>query len=201
MTDHRRSIDVSALPTYAFGHHGLIWWGTAGFMVIEGAMFVVVVVVYFYLRLLQPQWPPSLPYPDWQPSALGLLVLAVSCVPNQLAKWRAEAFDLRATRFWLLVTIAFGLLAIAIRVVEYPALNARWDSNAYGSIVWVLLSMHTLHLVTDVADSIVLAVLTFTGPIEEQRFVDLSENALYWYFVVLSVVPIYLVLHVAPRLL
>jgi heme/copper-type cytochrome/quinol oxidase subunit 3 len=201
VSEQRRSIDVSALPTYAFGHHGLIWWGTAGFMVIEGAMFVVVVVVYFYLWLLQPQWPPSLPYPNWHPAALGLLTLAISLAPNQLAKWRAEAFDLKGTRFWLLATIACGLVAIAIRVAEYPALNARWDSNAYGSIVWVLLSMHTLHLVTDVVDSIVLAVLTFTGPISEQRFVDLSENALYWYFVVLSVIPVYLVLHVAPRLL
>jgi len=201
VTNGSRSIDVSELKSYAFGHHGLIWWGTAGFMVIEGSMFVIMLVVYFYLRLQQPQWPPSLPYPDWRPSALGAAILAISCVPNQIAKWRAEAFDLRRTQRWLLVTIAFGLVAIVIRVFEYPALNARWDSNAYGSALWVLLSMHTVHLLTDVTDSIVLAVLTFTGPMEPKRFVDLSENALYWYFIVLSVIPVYLVIHLAPRLL
>jgi cytochrome c oxidase subunit 3 len=40
----------------------------------------------------------------------------------------------------------------------------------------------------------------FTGPLEGKRFVDVSENALYWYFVVLSWLPIYAVLYLAPRL-
>ena len=51
MSTPRRTLDVSALPNHAFGHQGLIWWGTVGFMVIEGSMFVIGLVVYFYLRL------------------------------------------------------------------------------------------------------------------------------------------------------
>ena len=38
------------------------------------------------------------------------------------------------------------------------------------------------------------------GPIEEKRFVDVSENSLYWYFVVLAWLPIYAVIYIAPRL-
>ena len=41
----------------------------------------------------------------------------------------------------------------------------------------------------------------FTGPIEERRFVDVSENAVYWYFVVAAWLPIYGVLYWAPRLM
>ena len=48
--------------------------------------------------------------------------------------------------------------------------------------------------------SAVLAVLMFTGPLEERRFVDVSENAMYWYFVVLSWLPIYALIYFAPRL-
>ena len=33
--------DVAALPTVTFGHRSLMWWGTVGFMVIEGSMFVM----------------------------------------------------------------------------------------------------------------------------------------------------------------
>ena len=40
----RTALDVSALPDHAFGHKGLIWWGTIGFMVIEGSMFVIGIV-------------------------------------------------------------------------------------------------------------------------------------------------------------
>ena len=91
---------------------------------------------------------------------------------------------------------------IAIRALEFTALNCRWDSDAYGSIVWLLLGLHTTHLVTDVYDSTVLAALFFfSRPLEGRRHVDVSENSLYWYFVVWSWLPIYAVIYLAPRAL
>ncbi|HMD34025.1 MAG TPA: cytochrome c oxidase subunit 3, partial [Vicinamibacterales bacterium] len=89
----------------------------------------------------------------------------------------------------------------AIRWFEFLSLNVRWDHDAYGSIVWLLLGLHTTHILTDVLDTGVLTVLMFTGPIEERRFVDVSENAVYWYFVVAAWLPIYGVLYWAPRLM
>ena len=59
--------------------------------------------------------------------------------------------------------------------------------------------MHTIHVATDVADSGVLAALVFIEPVTERRFVDLSENSLYWYFIVLWWIPIYLTIYFAPR--
>lgn len=74
-----------------------------------------------------------------------------------------------------------------------------WDTNAYGSVTWTLLGFHTVHILTDFLDSAVLAVLMFTGPLQEKRFVDVSENAMYWYFVVASWLPIYALIYFAPR--
>ena len=88
-----------------------------------------------------------------------------------------------------------------VRVFEFAHLNVMWDHDAYGSIVWLLLGLHTTHIVTDFLDSGVLTALMFTGPIEEHRFVDVEENAVYWYFVVLAWLPIYGVIYWAPRLL
>jgi heme/copper-type cytochrome/quinol oxidase subunit 3 len=65
----------------------------------------------------------------------------------------------------------------------------------------MLLGLHTTHLLTDTADTLVLAVLMFTGPLEGRRFVDVSENAVYWYFVVLSWLPIAAIIYLGPRLL
>jgi cytochrome c oxidase subunit III len=59
--------------------------------------------------------------------------------------------------------------------------------------------LHTVHLVTDWLDSVVLHVLFFTGPLEDKRYVDVSENSLYWYFVVLAWIPIYLVIYWGAR--
>jgi heme/copper-type cytochrome/quinol oxidase subunit 3 len=66
-------------------------------------------------------------------------------------------------------------------------------------VVWTLLGFHTMHLVTDWADTLVLAVLFFTGPLEGKRFADVAENAVYWDFVVLAWLPIYAVIYWAPR--
>jgi cytochrome c oxidase subunit I+III len=42
-------------------------------------------------------------------------------------------------------------------------------------------------------------VLVFTGPLEGRRFVDVSENAVYWLFVVFSWLPVYAVIYGVPR--
>jgi heme/copper-type cytochrome/quinol oxidase subunit 3 len=89
---------------------------------------------------------------------------------------------------------------IAVRFYEFTHLNVRWDTNAYGSIVWTLLGLHFVHLLTDFFDTVVLAVLMFTGPLEGKRFVDVAENGMYWYFVVGAWLPIYAVIYWAPRL-
>jgi heme/copper-type cytochrome/quinol oxidase subunit 3 len=199
-TRPRDVLDVSRLPTYAFGSRSVISWGTLGFMVIEGALFVLLIVSYFYLRSRSPQWPLGAHPPALFWGTLNLAFLLVSSIPNQLAKRAAERLDLKAVRLWMSVCLVFGIAFIWIRVYEFRALNVWWDYNAYGSLVWVLLGFHTVHLLTDEVDSAVLAAVMFIGPLEESRFVDVSENSLYWYFVLGSWVPIYAVIYVAPRI-
>jgi heme/copper-type cytochrome/quinol oxidase subunit 3 len=63
-----------------------------------------------------------------------------------------------------------------------------------------VLGLHATHLLTDLGDTIVLAVLMFTRHVTERRFSDVSDNAFYWYFVVGSWVPLYALLYGVPRL-
>jgi cytochrome c oxidase subunit III len=199
MSTPRRTLDVSAMPNHAFGHQGLIWWGTVGFMVIEGSMFVIVLIAYFYLRLKVSAWPPSLPDPDYWYGTVNLVLVAISCIPAALAKRAAERFDLRKVRLWLAVLTLMGIGSLLLRAFEFPALNCRWDDSAYGSITWLLLGLHTTHVATDVVESGVLLALTMSHSVTEPRFVDVSENSLYWYFIVLWWVPVYLTIYFAPR--
>jgi cytochrome c oxidase subunit 3 len=132
---------------------------------------------------------------------LNVAILILSLIPNQLTKNAAERVDLRSVRIWMVVSLGFALAFNIVRIFEFARLNVWWNENAYGSIVWLLLGLHTAHILTDFLDSLVLAALMFTGPIEEKRFVDVAENAVYWYFVVLSWLPIYGVIYWAPRLI
>jgi cytochrome c oxidase subunit I+III len=195
----RRALDVGALPSYAFGQRSLLWWGTIWLIAIEGTMFALAIVTYLYLRDRSPVWPMEAFPPALRWGTLNTIVMLLSVIPNELTKKAAERLDLRGVHVWMIVCIVFGGLFIVIRGFEFTALGILWDQNAYGSVVWLLLGLHTVHVLTDFGDTIVLAVLMFTGPLEEKRFVDVSENALYWYFVVLAWLPIYAVIYLIPR--
>ncbi|MGN6319825.1 cytochrome c oxidase subunit 3 [Trinickia sp.] len=194
------TLDVRQLPSFGFGARSLMWWATAGLMLIEGTAFAIAVAVYFYLRDVNTSWPLSAPPPDWRWGTLNTVVLLVSLAPNALVKRAAQRLDRRAARAWLVLCLLFALAFLAVRGFEFASLNVKWYANAYGSIVWFLLGLHTTHLVTDTIDTAVLTALLYIGPLEGKRFVDVGENALYWYFVVLSWLPIYAVIYIAPRI-
>jgi len=88
-----------------------------------------------------------------------------------------------------------------LRGFEFDSLNVLWTDNAYGSAIWMLLVLHTTHIATDWIDTLVLAGLMH-GPhgMEGRRFVDCSENAMYWRFVWLCWLPIYFLIYWLPRL-
>jgi heme/copper-type cytochrome/quinol oxidase subunit 3 len=199
LVEQGRLLDVSTLPTFAFGHRSPMWWGTMGLMLIEGTVFALTVMSYFYLRSHAAGWPMSRLPPELVWGNVNTAIMLISMVPNHFAKKAAERLDLQKVRFWLVACLLVSILFLGVRVLEFGALNTRWDSNAYGSVVWMLMGLHTTHLVTDAYDSAVLTVLTFTGPMEGKRYVDISENAAYWYFVVLSWIPIYLVVYWGAR--
>jgi heme/copper-type cytochrome/quinol oxidase subunit 3 len=194
------ALDVSALSTHAFGHRSVMWWATMCMVAIEAMAFALAITSYLYLKGRVPHWPPSGPSPGIFWGTLNVGILIVSAWPNLLAKKAAEKFDLRGVQLWMTVALAFALAFNIVRFVEFRHLNVRWDSNAFGSVTWFLLGLHTVHVLTDFMDSTVLAAVMFCGKVDETRFVDVSENAMYWNFVVISWLPIYAVIYLAPRI-
>ena len=193
------ALDVSMLPTYGFGYRSLMWWGTAGKIVIEGVAFGFMIIVYFYLRSLALTWPMAGASPDllWGTVNMGLILL--SALPNMWTDKAAINHDRRKVRIGLVICSLFGLALCGVRWLEFTALNVRWDESAYGSVLWMMLGLHTFNLVTDVGDTLVLTALMFKKRFEGKRFVDVAENSGYWDFIVLSWIPIYAVIYWAPR--
>jgi cytochrome c oxidase subunit III len=196
---HRIVLNARRMPSYAHGHRSPMWWGTLGFCGAEGMGFAMVVGAYFYLVFINGQWPLAQKPPDLFWSSLHTIVILASIIPNHLAKKNGEREDLHKVRRDLVIMTLIGIVLLGLRVMELGTLHVKWDENAYGSITWVLLGLHTLHLLTDVADTIVLTVLMFTSHGHGRRYSDVGDNAFYWYFVVASWLPIYMILYWFPR--
>jgi cytochrome c oxidase subunit 3 len=193
--------DLTGLPTHAFGHRSLTWWGVVAFFAIEGTAFAVAIGAYFFLQGLEDSWPPEpwLP-PDLLAGTLFTILILLSEIPNTIVKRAARRQDLATIRKYLLVLMPFLAVLLVLRAFEFKSLNVLWTDNAYGSIVWALLLLHTTHILTDVADTVVVTALMFTPhSAENRRIVDVEENALYWRFVWLCWLPFYLLIYWAPR--
>jgi heme/copper-type cytochrome/quinol oxidase subunit 3 len=80
----------------------------------------------------------------------------------------------------------FALAATVLRVFEFSSLNCRWTDDAYSSTVWVLIGMHSGHLLTELIETIVLLAISFTPKMEGTRLADAAINSDYWYFVVVT---------------
>jgi heme/copper-type cytochrome/quinol oxidase subunit 3 len=194
-------LDVSHLSMHGMGTASLTWWGTLGFMLIEGTGFALAIAIYLYLMSIAPHWPIEAPPPDLLPGTIITAMLLASVVPNLILSSWARKQDLQRVKIGLVLMSILGVLPLIVRIFEFPALRIKWDDNAYGSIVWVLLDLHTSHVITDLVDTLVLTGLMFTRHADNpRRFGDVQDNAMYWNFVVIAWIPIYFCLYWVPRL-
>jgi heme/copper-type cytochrome/quinol oxidase subunit 3 len=192
--------DLSDLPTTTTGPRSLLWWGTFGFMLIEGTAFMLAAGSYLYLRGQNGQWPPAghAP-PDHLYGALFTMLLLASAWPNHWLRKRAEQKRTAAVRWGVALMALMGVALTVIRGFEFAHLNIRWDTNAYGSVTWLLIFLHATHLLTDLGDTIVLGVWLFTHEIGDEQFSDVVDNCGYWSFVVITWLPLYLLVYWGPR--
>ncbi|HEU4643047.1 MAG TPA: cytochrome c oxidase subunit 3 [Gemmatimonadaceae bacterium] len=198
----RAVLDVHDLPEHAFGSRAPIWWGTIGLCLIEGTMFGLAMATYLYLRLDSRAWPPlRTPDPDLLLPTINLVVMLVSVAPMVWADLLARRGGSKgAVRFALILATVLGLAALVLRWFEFDAFHVRWDTNAYGSIVWLILGLHTAEILASVLEDVVFVAYTFRYPLDEKHRVDVSTSAVFWYFVVGIWVPLYLMLYFTPRL-
>lgn len=193
--------DLSELPNDIVGSGSLTWWGTIGFMVIEGSFFALTFAVYFFLMNQEQHWPPE-PWraPDWLAGTLFTILILLSEIPNTWIKKAATDNEVEKVRRLLPLMGVIGLVLLVIRAFEFTSLNIHWYENAYGSVIWALLLLHTTHILTDWVDTIVVAALVRT-PLgyERRRMIDVCENSMYWRFVWLTWIPVYLMLYWVPR--
>ncbi|HET8633662.1 MAG TPA: hypothetical protein VFL88_05910 [Gemmatimonadales bacterium] len=195
------SVDVSALPSAAFGHRAITWWGTLGFMTAEGLTLVVCVVAYIYVQRNFPRWPP--PGTLLPSITIPLIQLAVMLLSIPAMAWTSRAarrLDLRGARVGMVLSGIFAVAFCVLRWFEFRALNTRWDSTAYGSAAWAVLVAHSTLLVTQVFESSTMAAILYLGPVEPKHFGDVDDSCLYWYFLTGGWILLSLLVFFSPRL-
>ena len=195
------TLDVSGLPSVAFGHRNTTWLANVFYMAIEGMMFALMFATYFYLRTRSTDWPPGHLPPFLKYGMPNAVIFIVSIIPAWLVRKRAPEGNRRAVRNGLLVLTFFAFVATILRAFEFTTLNCRWTDDAYSSTVWVLIGLHTGHLLTELIETLVLLAISFTPKMEGTRLADAAINSDYWYFVVVTGLMVDLLIYGTTRFL
>lgn len=203
----RPVIDVSELPHHGFDTVDTIWWGNNFLLAIETSMFAILIATYFYLRQNIDPWPPPLaqltaplrPLPDLTYGTANAVLLLLSCGAMIRVDLSARRGARTPTLRGLIICLLFALVAIMLRSFEFGAVKFRWDSNAYGSVVWFILGMHLLHLITLTCETMLMTAWSLTRDFDLKHRVDITALAVYWYWVVGMWLVLYAVVYWAPR--
>jgi cytochrome c oxidase subunit III len=199
-TEPRNGLDVSTLPSLAFGHQNVSWLGNVLYMTIEATMFLLLFVTFFYLKTRSPHWPPSgfIP-PSLNFGLTSAAIFAFSLLPAYWTKRQAFRQSRATVRLGLALLAVVALALIVVRFVEFSHLNCRWTDNAYASCIWILLGVHTGHLITECIETLVLLAIACTPRMEGIRYADAGMNSDYWYFVVITAFVLQIVVYGTTR--
>jgi cytochrome c oxidase subunit III len=202
MTQRLRSvIDLRGLPDVVFGPRDIMWWGTLGFVLIEGFTLALCAAAYLYVTQNFSTWPPqNTPLPSLVAPTVQVVVMLVSLLP---AQWTANAacrYDLGAVRIGLTIATAFAIAIVGLRAWELlVSLNVKWDANAYGSVQWLVLGVHATLLAVELVEIGGMMLIFWLAPVEEKHMSDVADMVFYWYFMILSWLPLYVLCFWLPR--
>jgi cytochrome c oxidase subunit III len=196
----RAVADVRHLPRTVFGHRALMWWGTMGFIIIEGTTLFICAMTYFYLRRNNfSTWPPEHIYrPALVIPTIQVVLMLLSIIPMRWVDRESSRMDIRGVRSGMLLCSVLIVIMCVLRWFEFRALKVRWDTNAYGSAAWAIVFSHTTLLVLEAAETLAITALIFGPEVEDRDLSGVSDNASYWYFLTGVWVPLYVAVYLSP---
>ena len=200
MTQH--DIDVSNLPTIAFGSRSPLWWAEMLTIMMLSAVVATLIATYLYLRIGFSSWPG----PDAVPPSLFLpticfVVLLIVVAPIYSASKAAQRGERQRSTHGLAITFLLGITFLVLRFSAFNELGVRWYSGVYGSLVWVIMGFHTILTIAATVWTGILLGIALGQKDREQQQMGTQINALYWGFLALSWIPFYVLLFVYPAAL
>jgi len=180
-----RTISVTPPPGSRSPGYDRGFWGMASAIATEGTIFLALLSSYFFLRATSEHWPPvGTELPDlslhvWVFTAL----LLGSSIPIFLADAAIERGNTGALRLFLFMSFGMGLAFLVNTFFDFQKLKFGWDTHAYGSIFYVTVGLHALHVAAGLVFSLVIQAKAWLGYFDEENHAAVQVYSLYWHFV------------------
>jgi cytochrome c oxidase subunit 3 len=170
---------------------GVIVWLASEVMFFAGLF-----AAWFVLRSQNDPWPPDGAELDLLRAAIFTAVLVTSSFTMHVAvKAGEEGDDARSAR-WLGLTWILGASFLINLVTEWAVLDFQLDTDAYGTIFYLLTGFHGLHVLGGLVLMVAVGGAVLGRSSRAQSGPPMAAMGYYWHFVDVVWIVLFLTVYV-----
>lgn len=179
------------------------WWAIVMTIMTEGMLFGLLIFVYFYLYGIADHWPlGEIEPPELLVVSIRTVLLFASSATMSIADRAMRRGRLRLTATFMVLTFLLGAVFLAGHVEEMLRLPEEftWATNAYGSLFYVIVNFHGLHLLVGLMFLLFSFVALLRGRYTAENHDGLVVTGMYWHFVDVVWAAVFPTLYLVPVL-
>jgi cytochrome c oxidase subunit III len=173
---------VCRMRSVAVRAHPLVF-GVVVFLASESMLFAGLLAAWYDLRGQSIAWPPPGTETDIVGATVGTALLGLGSVTMIVAQAASSKKRRKLARAMLVLTIFFALGFTYLALRDWQIANVHVDTNAYGTIFYVMTGTHLAHVW---AGAILLTALTIflrKPAFEADEQAGVEAITYYWHFV------------------
>ena len=188
------------LPTSGLGSNSVGFWGMCCVIGTEAALFAYFLFSYFYLGSMSTNPWPLYGAPDLKLAGLNTVLLVASSGVLIWAERGARRGDERRLTRGMAITVAMGIVFLALQLVEYSRKSFGPTSDASGSLFYTITGFHGAHVAVGLVMLTVILIRSVRGHFSAERHLAVTNAAMYWHFVDVVWLAVFTSLYVIPHL-
>jgi cytochrome c oxidase subunit III len=173
-------------------------FGLIVFLCSEGMLFLGLFAAYLTFRAVSTEWPPAgTPELEVMLPAVNTVILLSSSLVIHQADRAIKKDDIKAVRWWFLLTFIMGATFLAGQVYEYQHLSFGLTTNLFASTFYVLTGFHGFHVFVGLTLIMIMLVKSFKeGAFLGGKHYGIEAASIYWHFVDIIWVVLFLMLYI-----
>jgi heme/copper-type cytochrome/quinol oxidase subunit 3 len=188
------------LPVGSKSHHASGWWGMLTIVATEASLFAYLLFSYYYLAAHTTNPWPTGGLPDFTLSIPGTIILLAGSLVMAWGEHGIRRGRNGTLATSLAISILLALLFLAIQFWEWFHKSFSLDSDAYGSLYFVITGFHMAHVAVGVMMLAVVLLWTLLGMFDSRRHSAVSIAVIYWHFVTIVWLAVFFTFYISPRL-
>ena len=170
------------MRSVAIRAHPLVF-GVVVFLASESMLFAGLLAAWFDLRGTNAVWPPSGTKLDLAGGTIGTVLLGIGSVTMGVAQVVAARGRRQVARTMLVLTLLCALAFVYVALDGWAHANFQVDTNAFGTMFYVLTGTHLAHVIAGAILLTALAIFLGKPAFTRDNHAGVEAIAYYWHFV------------------